>query len=134
MKMTELTKEWLQKTIIEIEDVLNANPNKGNDSDVVNMLAALKIAQYSLRAETVLYMNRFTRKAFTLDEQPGADKEPNIYIPLCTAPPAPVVPREMPKGLAGQIVSLLAHNIGDKFLAQKNWNTCRTAMLQGDKS
>lgn len=44
---------------------------------------------------------------------------------------APVVPEEMPAGLAGQIVSLLAHNIGDKFLAQKIWNACRAAMLQG---
>ncbi|MDL3689769.1 molecular chaperone DnaJ [Salmonella enterica] len=56
-------------------------------------------------------------------------------LPLGTkfyiAPPAPVVPEEIPKGLAGQIVSLLAHNIGDKFLAQKIWNACRTAMLQG---
>ncbi|HCJ1012985.1 TPA: DUF551 domain-containing protein, partial [Salmonella enterica] len=40
---------------------------------------------------------------------------------------------EMPKGLAGQIVSLLAHNIGDKFLAQKIWNACRAAMLQGSQ-
>ncbi|MGG5965227.1 hypothetical protein ACQSED_27215 [Salmonella enterica] len=48
--------------------------------------------------------------------------------------PAPVVPEEMPKGLAGQIVSLLAHNIGDKFLAQKIWNACRAAMLRGEKS
>ncbi|EAA8522423.1 hypothetical protein K9W97_003464 [Salmonella enterica] len=58
-------------------------------------------------------------------------------LPLGTkfyiAPPAPVVPEEMPKGLAGQIVSLLAHNIGDKFLAQKIWNACRAAMLQGDE-
>ncbi|EOL8940788.1 DUF551 domain-containing protein [Cronobacter dublinensis] len=45
------------------------------------------------------------------------------------APPAPVVPDDMPKGLAGQIVSLLAHNIGDKLLAQKIWNACRAAML-----
>ncbi|EHU7882260.1 hypothetical protein Q6K74_003692 [Salmonella enterica] len=51
-----------------------------------------------------------------------------------SAAPAPVVPEEMPKGLAGQIVSLLAHNIGDKFLAQKIWNACRSAMLNGDKS
>lgn len=42
----------------------------------------------------------------------------------------PVVPEEMPKGLAGQIVSLLAHNIGDKLLAQKIWNACRAVMLQ----
>ncbi|ECW2964735.1 molecular chaperone DnaJ [Salmonella enterica subsp. enterica] len=53
-------------------------------------------------------------------------------IPLYRhAQPAPVVPEEIPKGLAGQIVSLLAHNIGDKFLAQKIWNACRAAMLQG---
>lgn len=42
----------------------------------------------------------------------------------------PVVPEEMPKGLAGQIVSLLVHNIGDKLLAQKIWNACRAVMLQ----
>ncbi|EHI6304108.1 DUF550 domain-containing protein [Salmonella enterica] len=42
----------------------------------------------------------------------------------------PVVPEDMPKGLAAQIVSLLAHNIGDKLLAQKIWNACRAVMLQ----
>ncbi|EEG7580471.1 DUF550 domain-containing protein [Salmonella enterica] len=42
----------------------------------------------------------------------------------------PVVPEEIPKGLAGQIVSLLAHNIGDKFLAQKIWRACRATLLQ----
>lgn len=56
-------------------------------------------------------------------------------IPLYRhAKPAPVVPEEIPKGLAGQIVSLLAHNIGDKFLAQKIWNACRAAMLQAGNS
>lgn len=50
--------------------------------------------------------------------------------PAYTAPPAPVVPEEMPKGLAGQIVSLLAHNIGDKLLARKIWYACRAAMLR----
>ncbi|EBX0324627.1 DUF550 domain-containing protein [Salmonella enterica subsp. enterica serovar Ago] len=56
------------------------------------------------------------------------DGEPRLHI---KEQPAPVVPEEMPKGLAGQIVSLLAHNIGDKFLAKKIWNACRAAMLQG---
>lgn len=55
------------------------------------------------------------------------DGEPRLHI---KEQPAPVVPAEMPKGLAGQIVSLLAHNIGDKFLAQKIWYACRAAMLQ----
>ncbi|EAS5283134.1 hypothetical protein CKB20_14665 [Salmonella enterica] len=58
----------------------------------------------------------------------------NGVIEVYAVPPAPVVPEEMPKGLAGQIVSLLAHNIGDKFLAQKIWNACRAAMLNGGKS
>ncbi|EDI4781327.1 DUF550 domain-containing protein [Salmonella enterica] len=59
------------------------------------------------------------------------DGEPRLHI---KEQPAPVVPAEMPKGLAGQIVSLLAHNIGDKLLAQKIWNVCRAAMLNGGKS
>lgn len=58
------------------------------------------------------------------------DGEPRLHIKDM---PAPVVPEEMPKGLAGQIVSLLAHNIGDKFLAQKIWNACRAALLQGSQ-
>lgn len=50
-----------------------------------------------------------------------------------SAAPSPVVPEEMPAGLAGQIVSLLVHNIGDKFLAQKIWNACHAALLQGSQ-
>lgn len=50
-----------------------------------------------------------------------------------SAAPAPVVPEEIPAGLAGQIVSLLVHNIGDKFLAQKIWNACHAALLQGSQ-
>ena len=61
------------------------------------------------------------------DDRNTAERGEELY----TTPPAPVVPEEMPKGLAGQIVSLLAHNIGDKFLAQKIWNACRTAMHLG---
>ncbi len=56
---------------------------------------AYEIALASLEAEPVLYMNRFTGKTFSLEGQPGADKEPEIYVPLYTAPPAPVVPDEV---------------------------------------
>lgn len=70
-----------------------------------------------------------------LDEDQFARIE-NIALSAGVMPPqpAPVVPEEIPKGLAGQIVSLLAHNIGDKFLAQKIWSACRAAMLNGGKS
>lgn len=61
------------------------------------------------------------------------DGEPRLHIKDMPAPVIPAElhpPEEMPKGLAAQIVSLLAHNIGDKLLAQKIWNACRAVMLQ----
>lgn len=68
---------------------------------------------------------------FAIGGEANKFADPHRQVMLYTAPPTPVVPEEMPKGLAGQIVSLLAHNIGDKFLAQKIWNACRTAMHLG---
>ncbi|ELQ6021909.1 hypothetical protein R2217_000791 [Cronobacter turicensis] len=44
------------------------------------------------RAEPFVYMNRFTGRTFELEQQPGADKDPAVYLPLYTAPPALVVP------------------------------------------
>lgn len=64
------------------------------------------------------------------DSDPFFDDYKNPQ-PLYTAPRA--VPEDIPKGLAGQIVSLLAHNIGDKLLAQKIWSLCRAAMLKGER-
>lgn len=103
-----------------------------------------RIALASLEAEPVAYIRdgfradgvHFCGGIITAEEhertKPALSDRYNWkHQPLYTAQPAPVVPEEMPKGLAGQIVSLLAQNIGDKFLAQKIWNDCRTAMLQG---
>lgn len=58
--------------------------------EVVRAMAAeLQKRRKADYVEPVLYMNRFTRKAFSLEEQPGADTEPEIYAPLYAAPPAP---------------------------------------------
>ncbi|ELG5718311.1 hypothetical protein RN615_002485 [Escherichia coli] len=89
-------------------------------------LAVFRIALASLEAEPVGYFGRFEADDEELIDQ--CSPSINGAFPLYAPQPAPVVPEEMPKGLAGQIVSLLAHNIGDKFLAQKIWNACRTAM------
>ncbi|EBH0231478.1 hypothetical protein HV895_004705, partial [Salmonella enterica] len=43
-------------------------------------------------AEPIGYMNRFTGRVFSLDEQPGADTDTAVYLPVYTAPPALVVP------------------------------------------
>ena len=136
--MSTLTKEWLLKTIAELEEERDAMPGAVNE-DAAMSLAAMKRALASLMAVPVAWTDEqelrdvekygcgylFTANPIT----PNAD--PHRVIKLYTASPAPMLPEEMPKGLAGQIVSLLAHNIGDKLLAQKIWNACRAAMLQG---
>lgn len=85
---------------------------------------AYEIALASLAAAPALYMNRFTGKTFTLDEQPGADTEPNIYIPLYAAQPAPVLPDKLPREYINGWP--LAHSD-----YAEGWNDCRDAMLHG---
>ncbi|ELZ4954743.1 TPA: hypothetical protein PBO06_003281 [Escherichia coli] len=82
--MTTLTDKELIKEIKERIGSLDVRDNIER--------RAYEIALASLEAEPVLYMNRFTGKTFSLEGQPGADKEPEIYVPLYAAPPAPVVP------------------------------------------
>ncbi|HCQ7186791.1 TPA: hypothetical protein OL732_003309 [Escherichia coli] len=82
--MTTLTDKELIKEIKERIGSLDVRDNIER--------RAYEIALASLEAEPVLYMNRFTGKTFSLEGQSGADKEPEIYVPLYTAPPAPVVP------------------------------------------
>ncbi|EOF5167085.1 hypothetical protein ACK1DB_004455 [Salmonella enterica] len=129
--MTTITREQQKQILIDTANHVISRDNTSPYSENLRELARIALA--SLEAEPIGYMNCFTGRVFSLDEQPGADTDTAVYEPVYAAPPAPVVPEEMPKGLAGQIVSLLAHNIGDKFLAQKIWNACRAAMLQGDE-
>lgn len=132
--MITLTKEWLQQTIAVLEEERDATPGAVNE-DAAKALAAMKIALASLEAEAVAWIvHARTGDQLTTDGGYVANAEGILGLhstPLYTAPPAPMLPEEMPKGLAGQIVSLLAHNVGDKLLAKKIWNACRAAMLQG---
>ncbi|HAV1837511.1 TPA: DUF551 domain-containing protein [Enterobacter hormaechei subsp. steigerwaltii] len=100
----------------------------GFNFDEIAVLARIALA--SLEAEPVAEVCEGFNLRY-IGYGPAPKSGVHIGDKLYTAPPTPVVPEEMPKGLAGQIVSLLAHNIGDKFLAQKIWNACRSAMLQG---
>lgn len=139
--MSTITKEFTKEQLIAqakgcrmlAQCAVDARPD---DVAAAKNLALARIALASLEAKPI--------GAFHIaDQQVGGttdyikDGEWPIddgVIEVYAAPPAPVVPEEMPKGLAGQIVSLLAHNIGDKFLAQKIWNACRAAMLNQEKS
>ncbi|WLJ48281.1 hypothetical protein AABD57_04245 [Edwardsiella piscicida] len=67
--------------------------------------ALARIALASLEAVPVAYLNRFTGRSFELEQQPGADKDPDVYIPLYAALPSPVVPDDfalVPKKLTAE--------------------------------
>ncbi|EAQ0264291.1 hypothetical protein EWQ73_19105 [Salmonella enterica] len=136
--MTTITRERLKQIYAKCEE---------RDPAIFEIRELVRIALASLDAEPVGEVSE-KRRGLIMDGTVDLGGKSTYRIikgekamkrlPLGTkfyiAPPAPVVPEEMPKGLAGQIVSLLAHNIGDKFLAQKIWNACRDAMLNGGKS
>lgn len=90
-EMTTFTKEQLISHVSEnvkaMKFAVKQTAFKNSLEAIELDLALALVAQASLEAEPVLYMNRFTGKTFSLEEQPGADKEPEIYVPLYAAPP-----------------------------------------------
>ncbi|ELY2788704.1 hypothetical protein SMC59_003160 [Cronobacter sakazakii] len=92
--MSTISNEVLEKLSVRYR--LLAKIHDGSESQaweesalIVEELLALRKERE--KAEPVVYMNRFTGRAFELEQQPGADKDPDVYIPLYAAPPAPVV-------------------------------------------
>ncbi|ECQ0142375.1 hypothetical protein FZS79_23925 [Salmonella enterica] len=130
--MTTITREQQKQILIDTANHVISRDNTSPYSENLRELARIALA--SLDADPVAYIFRHPAGELFWSLTDESNKGQNDVMPVYAAPPAPVVPEEMPKGLAGQIVSLLAHNIGDKFLAQKIWNACRDAMLNGGKS
>ncbi|AMZ30514.1 Eaa protein [Salmonella enterica] len=81
--MTTITKERIE---LYVKSPLENGLTRGEQMDLA------RIALASLEAEPIGYMNRFTGRVFSLDEQPGADTDTDVYEPVYAAPPAPVVP------------------------------------------
>lgn len=137
--MTTITREQLheraRRKVKELEFAITQSAFTSIRDGLNEELDLARIALASLEAEPI--------GAFHIEDQQvsgttdyikdGEWPIDNGVIEVYAVPPAPVVPEEMPKGLAGQIVSLLVHNIGDKFLAQKIWNACHAALLQGSQ-
>ncbi|EPX1071777.1 DUF551 domain-containing protein [Escherichia coli] len=120
--MTTITKDRLL-TIKQWRETYGPGSNVVLPAEEAEELARIALA--SLEAEPVLYMNRFTGKTFSLEGQPGADKEPEIYVPLYAAPPAPVVPDKLPREHMGrqpchQITASMAKSIALKLGAELN--------------
>lgn len=91
--MSTLTKEWLLKTIAELEEERDAVPGAVNE-DAANALAAMKLALASLETEAVAWIvHARTGDELTTDGGYVANAEGILGLhstPLYTAPPAPV--------------------------------------------
>ncbi|MEG5818335.1 hypothetical protein UXO19_08285 [Enterobacter hormaechei] len=130
--MSTLTKEWLLKTIAELEQERNATPGAVNE-DAAKALAAMKLALASLEAEAVAYVDPFAFHNFSVYRAGETDNKrmgrewmwanPDAgLIPVYAAPPAPVsVPDAMDD--QGGVCCEVSYADG--------WNACRAAMLQG---
>lgn len=137
--MSELTKEWLLKTIAELEEERDATPGAVNE-DAVMALEAMKRALASLEAEPVAFRSKLKPPSaigseswgYTDHRQPDAfELESCVIERLYTAPPAPFVPDEINVLQAANLVLTLGVlDNGIPTVAMKVWNACRAAMLQ----
>lgn len=80
--MTTITRERLKQIYAECEE---------RDPAIFEIRELVRIALASLDAEPIGYMNCFTGRVFSLDEQPGADTDKAVYEPVYAAPPVTVV-------------------------------------------
>ncbi|EAW1825225.1 hypothetical protein AH448_17300 [Salmonella enterica subsp. diarizonae] len=91
----KLTDETLKAWKIEAMISLGETPKDCREYSHHEAIFALVTELQERRkteAEPIGYMNRFTGRVFSLDEQPGADTDTAVYLPVYTAPPEPVVP------------------------------------------
>ncbi|EBG2847414.1 hypothetical protein [Salmonella enterica] len=139
--MTTITREQQKQILIDTANHVISRDNTSPYSENLRELARIALASLEAEkgADPVVFTDERNLHHIARGRETsliwGKQNQEVGDIPLYRhAQPAPVVPEEIPKGLADQIVSLLAHNIGDKFLAQKIWNACRAAMLQGNQA
>lgn len=131
--MSELTKEWLQQTIAELEEERDAVPGAVNE-DAAIALRAMKLALASLEAEPIGFAFADDLDLMRKKKKIGGMLTVRHHgeIAVYTAPPAPV---SVPDAISTRqaIAKIENHepcdsiNVAYKF----GWNACRAAMLQG---
>ncbi|ELC6509900.1 TPA: hypothetical protein ACOEAI_000195 [Enterobacter hormaechei subsp. xiangfangensis] len=134
--MRTLTKEWLLKTIAELEEERDATPGAVNE-DATNALAAMKLALASLEAKPLGYIDAEYAEIL----KSGHVESCSVYaesgegcFPVYTAPPAPVsVPDALPENddEEGNDIDYMEPSEVYAFGRTAGWNACRAAMLQG---
>lgn len=124
--MITLTKEWLLKTIAELEEERDATPGAVNE-DAAMALAAMKIALASLEAEPVAWLlsGGGAKNNVSFDSGNAYADPLREVTPLYTAHPAPVAPDEMTPQQASRSYG------GEVRGYRDGWNACRSAMLHG---
>ncbi|MDQ6589873.1 MULTISPECIES: hypothetical protein [Enterobacter cloacae complex] len=125
--MNTLTKEWLLKTIAELEEERDAVPGIVNE-DAAMSLAAMKIALASLEAEAVCVIDQsnldYLKSGSDADVWPASRAEMGDVLLYRSATPAPVsVPAAME--MDDDFDSSFEHG------KAVGWNAYRAAMLQG---
>ncbi|MEW5200365.1 hypothetical protein [Enterobacter hormaechei] len=125
--MSTLTKEWLLKTIAELEEERDAVPGIVNE-DAAMALAAMKLALVSLEAEHAGFIvkHKVTGKfgSWLHSKADWFRSDEYEVLKAYTAPPAPVsVPDAME--MDDDFDSAFEHG------KAVGWNACRAAMLQG---
>ncbi|MGT2078891.1 hypothetical protein SPN39_21315 [Enterobacter hormaechei subsp. xiangfangensis] len=123
--MSELTKEWLLKTITELEEERDAVPGVVNE-DAAMALAAMKLAMASLEAEPVCVIDQsnldYLKSGSDADVWPASRAEMGDVLLYRSATPAPV---SVPDAI---------HSQGEKSASDDyyalDWNACRAAMLK----
>ncbi|VAM22654.1 Uncharacterised protein [Enterobacter hormaechei] len=142
--MITLTKEWLLKTIAELEEELDSMPGAVNE-DVTMALAAMKLALASLEAEPVAVTDdmAYAFHHALSDSSLGADEVEEIKAGLraafanVTATPAPVAPGAWEQWIADVVEYLEGGLEADGELEAEGSSEAkrllsrRAAMLQG---
>lgn len=129
--MITLTKEWLLKTIAELEEERDATQGAVNE-DAAKALAAMKLALASLEAEPVAEVcDGFTLRYIGYGPVPKSGVR--VGDRLYTAPPAPVsVPDELLSAMEEVLrISDRDHEAWHK--AKAGILSCRAAMLNQEK-
>lgn len=138
--MSELTKEWLLKTIAELEEERDAVPGVVNEYAAM-ALAAMKLALASLEAESVAWLlsGGGAKNNVSFDSGNAYADPLREVTPLYTAPPAPVSVPECFKRLLHHAYGMtMGHDWNKGTMAGHHRaklchavDECRAAMLQG---
>ena len=130
--MAELTKEWLKQTIAEYEANRDELPF-GLDTNSAIELQAFKLALASLEAEPVAYIFKHPAGKLFWALTDESNKDQSDVIPVCAAPPVPVVPAALPENddEDGHDIDYLEPSEVYSLGRTAGWNACRAAMLHG---